>query len=109
MFKKIILKALRVQQRKGEREGTKKESQGEGICLISLRSFKILLPLKKHMPKHAYIKYHSFPQNPSHLTILEGNAQAKLLGLEFQIPQVLCKSTKSVRIEARILVVDSFL
>ena len=41
--------------------------------------------------------------------ILEGNAQAKLLGLEFQIPQVLCKSTKSVRIEAKILVVDSFL
>ena len=48
-------------------------------------------------------------KNPSHLTILEGNAQAKPLGLEFQIPQVLCKSTKSVRIGARILVAESFL
>ena len=47
-------------------------------------------------------------KNRSHLTILEGNAQAKPLGLEFQIPQVLCKSTKSVRIEARILVAKSF-
>ena len=48
-------------------------------------------------------------KNPSHLTILEGNAQAKPLGLEFQIPQVLCKSAKSVRIKARILVAESFL
>ena len=47
-------------------------------------------------------------KNPSHLTILEGNAQAKPLGLEFQIPQVLSKSTKSVRIGAKILVVESF-
>ena len=60
------------------------------------------------MPKHAQIRYHSLPQNPPHLTILEGNAQAKPLGLEFQIPQVLCKSTKSVRIGAKILVADSF-
>ena len=35
-------------------------------------------------------------------------AQAKPLRLEFQIPQVLCKSTKSVRIGARILVAKSF-
>ena len=48
-------------------------------------------------------------KNPSHLTILEGNAQAKPLGLKFQISQVLCKSTKSVRIEAMILVAESFL
>ena len=48
-------------------------------------------------------------KNPLHLTILEGNAQAKPLGLELQIPQVLCKSTKSVRIGARILVAESFL
>ena len=34
-------------------------------------------------------------KNPSHLTILEGNAQAKPLGLEFQIPQILCKSIES--------------
>ena len=61
------------------------------------------------MPKHAHIRYHSLPQNHSHLTILEGNAQAKPLGLEFQIPQVLCKSSKLVRIGARILVADSFL
>ena len=47
-------------------------------------------------------------KNPSHLTILEGNAQAKPFGLEFQIPQVLCKSTKSVRIGAMILLVESF-
>ena len=47
-------------------------------------------------------------KNPSHLTILEGNAQAKPLGLEFQILQVLCKSTKSVRIGVRILVAESF-
>ena len=47
-------------------------------------------------------------KNHFHLTILEGNAQAKPLGLEFQIPQVLCKSTKSVRIKARILVTESF-
>ena len=47
-------------------------------------------------------------KNPSHLTILEVNAQAKPLGLEFQIPQVLSKSTKSVRIGAKILVVESF-
>ena len=60
------------------------------------------------MPKHAHIRYHFLPQNPSHLTILEGNAQAKLLGLEFQIPQVLYKSTKFVRVGARILVADSF-
>ena len=48
-------------------------------------------------------------KNPSHLTILEGNVQSKPLGLEFQIPQVLCKNTKSMRIEARIVVVESFL
>ena len=47
-------------------------------------------------------------KNPFHLTILEGNAQAKPLGLEFQIPQVLCKSTKFVRIGARILMAESF-
>ena len=47
-------------------------------------------------------------KNPSHLTILEGNTQANQLGLEFQILQVLCKSTKSVRIGARILVAKSF-
>ena len=46
-----------------------------------------------------------FPKKGTHT---EGNAQAKLLGLEFQILQVLCKSTKSVRIGARILVVESF-
>ena len=49
-----------------------------------------------------------FYKNPPYLTILEGNAQAKPLGLEFQIPQVLCKSTKFVRIGTRILVTDSF-
>ena len=47
-------------------------------------------------------------KNPSLLTILEGNAQAKPLGLEFQILQVLCKSKKSVRIGARILMAKSF-
>ena len=47
-------------------------------------------------------------KNLSHLNILDGNAQAKSLELEFQIPQVLCKSTKSVRIRARILVAKSF-
>ena len=60
------------------------------------------------MPKHAHIRYHSLPQNPPHLTIFEGNVQAKLLGLEFQTPQVLWKSTKSMRIGTRILVADSF-
>ena len=34
----------------------------------------ITQPPKKHMPKHAHIRYHSLPQNPPHLTILEGNA-----------------------------------
>ena len=68
----------------------------------------ITWPPKKHMTKHAHIRYHSLPHNPPHLTILEGNAQAKLLELEFQIPQVLCKSTKSVRIGAKILMADSF-
>ena len=48
-------------------------------------------------------------KNPLYLIILEGNAQAKPLGLEFQIPQVLCKSTKSVRIRTRILVAEPFL
>ena len=47
-------------------------------------------------------------KNPPRLTILEGNAQAEPLGLKIQIPQVLCKSTKSVRIGARILVAESF-
>ena len=47
-------------------------------------------------------------KNPPHPTILEGNAQAKPLRLEFQIPQVLCKSTMFVRIGARILMVESF-
>ena len=49
-----------------------------------------------------------FHKNPSHLTFLKGNAQAKPLGLEFQISQVLCKSTKSVRIGVRILMAESF-
>ena len=88
---------------------TKEKSQGGGICSISLRSFKISLSLQRNIcQKHAHIRYHSLPQNPPHLTILKGNAQAKPLGLEFQILQVLCKSTKSVRIGARILVTDSF-
>ena len=60
------------------------------------------------MPKHAHIRYPSLPQNPPCLTILEDNAQAKLLGLEFQIPQVFYKSTKFVRIGARILMAESF-
>ena len=47
-------------------------------------------------------------KNHSHLNILEDNSQAKPLGLEFQIPQVLCKSTKSVRIGTKILVAESF-
>ena len=47
-------------------------------------------------------------KNLPHLTILEGNAQAKPLGLESQIPQVLRKNTKSVRIGAKILVADSY-
>ena len=63
---------------------------------------------KKHIQKHEHIKYHSFPQNPPHLTILQGNVQAKLLGLVFQIPRVLWQSTKFVRVGARILMVDSF-
>jgi len=50
----------------------------------------------------------SSQKNRFHLTILEGNAQVKPLGLEFQIPQVLCKSTKSVRTGVRILVAKSF-
>ena len=76
---------------------------------MSLRSFKTSLSLQRNIQKHAHIKYHSLPQNPPHLTALEGNVQAKLLGLEFQIPQVLCKSTKSVRIGAEDLVADSFI
>ena len=28
----------------------------------------ITQPPKKHMPKHAYIRYHSLPQNPPHLS-----------------------------------------
>ena len=47
-------------------------------------------------------------KNPPHLIILEGNAQAKPLGVEFQIPRVLWKNTKSVRIGARILMAESF-
>ena len=38
------------------------------------------------MSEHAHIRYHSLPQDPPHLTILEGNAQAKPLEFEFQIP-----------------------
>ena len=76
---------------------------------MSLRSIKISLSLQKNIQKHAHIKDHSLPQNPPHLTVLEGNVQAKLLGLEFQIPQVLCKSITSVRIGAEDLVVDSFI
>ena len=68
----------------------------------------ITQPPKKHMLKHAHIRYHFLPQNHRYLIILEGNAQAKLLGAEFQILQVLCKSTKSVRIGVRILVVNTF-
>ena len=37
----------------------------------------ITQPLKKHMPKHAHIRYHSLPQIPPHLTILEGNIPSK--------------------------------
>ena len=48
-------------------------------------------------------------KNPPHLTILEGNVQAKLLELEFQIPQVLYKSTKSMRIGAKDFVANPFL
>ena len=49
------------------------------------------------------------PKILPHLTILEENVQAKLLGLEFKIHQVFCQNTKSMRIGARILVADSFL
>ena len=56
-----------------------------------------------------HISNFTLPQNPPHLTILEGNAQEKPLGLKFQIPKVLCKSTKYVSIGAKILVTDSFL
>ena len=94
--------------RKRKKE-TKLESQGEGICPISLRSFKISLNIQRNICQNMHtldiILSH---KNPSHLTILEGNAQAKSLRLEFQIPQVLCKSTKSMRIGARILVAESF-
>ena len=78
-------------------------------CPISLKSFKIPLSLQRNI----YQTMHTLDitlsyKNPPHLTILEGNAQVKPLGLEFQIPQVLCKSTKSMRIGTRILMADSF-
>ena len=48
-------------------------------------------------------------KNPPYLTILEANAQANPLGLEFQISQVLCKSTKFMRTGAKDLMADSFI
>ena len=109
-FKTHILRALIAQQGRGKKETQKQESQGVGILPISLRLFEISLSLQRNIcQKYAHIRFHCLPQNPPHLTILESNAQEKLLGLEFQISQVLCKSTKSVRIGARILVADSFL
>ena len=91
----------------GERKNKIKESRKRTLSHI-LETFKISLRLQRNVQKHAHIKYHSLPQNPPHLTILEGNVQAKLLGLEFQITQVLCQSTKSVKIGARILMANSF-
>ena len=101
-FKIYILRALKAQQGRAE-------SQGGGICPISLRSFKIPLSLQRNICQNMYTSDITLShKNPPHLTILEGNAQAKPLGLEFQILKVLCKSTKSMRIGARILVADSF-
>ena len=101
-FKKYILRALRAQQ-------GREESQRGGICPISLRSFKIPLSLQRNICQNMHTSDITFShKNPPHLTILEGNAQAKPLGLEFQIPQVMCKSTKSIRIGTRILVTESF-
>ena len=108
---KIYSQSFKSPIREGKEKRDKtRESQGVGIHLISLRLIKISLSLQRNIcQKHAHIRYYSLPQNPPHLTILEGNAQAKVLGLEFQISQVLCKKTKSVRIRAKILVADSFL
>ena len=110
-FKRYILSVLRAWKRKGKKKGDKtRESQGVGICPISLRLFKISFSLQRNICQNMHTSDISLShKNPSHLTILEGNAQAKPLGLEFQIPQVLYKSAKSVRIKARILVAESFL
>ena len=74
-----------------------------------MKSFKISLSLQRNICQNMHtLDITLSHKNPPLLTILEGNAQAKPLGLEFQIPQVLCKSTKSIRIETKILVVESF-
>ena len=93
---------------RGERKNKIREPRKRTLSHILETLQKYHLDSKKHIQKHLHIRYHSLPQNPPHLTILEGNVQAKLLGLEFQIPQVLCQSTKFVRVGARIIVADSF-
>ena len=71
----IILRALRAQQGRGERKGTKiREPRRRNSSYILEIIQNITQPLKKHKPKHAHIRYHFLPQNPPHLTILEDNA-----------------------------------
>ena len=108
--KKIYSYSFKRLARKGKEKRDKtRESQGVGIRPISLRSFKIPLSLRKNICQNMHTSDITLShKNPLHLIILEGNAQSKPLGLEIQIPQVVCKNTKSVRIGARILVADSF-
>ena len=109
-FKRYILRALRAQQGRGKKRGTKQERAKEWEFVPYHWDHS-----KNHLAsKETYAKTctHQISLSPTkillNLSILEGNAQAKPLELEFQNPQVLCKSTKSVRIGAKILVADSF-
>ena len=68
---KIYSKSFKILAREGKEKRDKtRESQGVGIHPISLRSFKIPLSFQKNICQN------------KHLIILEGNAQAKPLGLE---------------------------
>ena len=108
-FKRYILRVLRAQQGRGKKRGIKQERAKKWEFVpYPWDHSKYHLVSKETYAKTCIHQISLSPTNPPYLTILEGNAQAKPLELEFQIPHVLCKSTKFVRIGARILVVDSF-
>ena len=73
---KIYSKSFKILAREGkEKRDKKRESQGVGICPISLRSFKIPLSLQRNICLNMHTSDITLShKNPSYLTILEGNA-----------------------------------
>ena len=93
---------------KEKRDKTKKEPRSRNSSHILEIILNITQPPKKHMPKTCTHQISLSPTKSFSPNYFGRQCASKATWTKFQISQVLCKSTKSMRIGARILVADSF-